>query len=126
MVPAPFQVAHALESSWGSGLLSDYIEHFSHSVGDFRCFLIKYESVLSLFLSEGDGGDRRDIVSVQRESDRVVDGDDLTLIEFSPVLNQGDIRRWFEHHWKISSIHHLPSNESILYQQSDLLISIEA
>ena len=72
---------------------------------------------MGLFLGEGDDGSGGNIVSIEGKSDRVVDGDDITLAKLAPVLNQRDIRGRFEHDRKITNIHCLFLNEPILYQQ---------
>lgn len=105
MIPTPLVLAHVFEFIWDPGFPSNLVKDVNHSVGQFRWFLVEKEGILVLFWGESDDCSGGDVISVEGKTYWVVDGDDLTLTELSPVFNQSDVRGRFEGYRKITSIH---------------------
>jgi hypothetical protein len=88
----PFLLRQRLKTWKQSGFKSEAQQHISHAGSDWERLPIQTKAVLNVKLFEGASGGGGKIVRIERESERVVNGEYLILVILAPVLDQRDVR----------------------------------
>lgn len=115
MIRVPLILRHGFEWMCISSSVSNFGKDSLHTWSNFMGFWVENEGVLGYIVGEETSGGSANIICIEGKANRVIDGDDLTLIVLTPVLDKGNIRGWFEGYRKIV-IYHLQLAFSINYK----------
>ena len=87
MILIPLFLTHVAESFGPPGFFSSFPEDTGHPIIDVGVLLVENKEILGYGGGEGEGGCGRDIVSIESNSNRIIEGDDFTLAKLAPVFD---------------------------------------
>ena len=105
MIRIPLFIIHISESLCRPCLLPHLCKYSDHPIVDFGNFLVQNKDILLDISGESDWCSGWYIVSIEGNAQRIINGNDLTLIVFSPIFYQSNVGSWLECYWEAVLYH---------------------